>query len=152
MPLSLVILFGVFILSMYLLWILNRDPSNSFEINHAELLPNLPWKTLYIQADKAVLRVLVQMPPKLRVEATRVQYVFHEWAPADRPLLGVFMSFEPGLISKTPGPIILYLGNIYQESERHSLDFQEEVATTYLHELGHYFGLSEADLRDRGLG
>ena len=29
--------------------------------------------------------------------------------------------------------------------------FREEVHTTYLHELGHYLGLDEDDLFDRGL-
>jgi predicted Zn-dependent protease with MMP-like domain len=29
--------------------------------------------------------------------------------------------------------------------------FREEVATTLLHELGHYLGLDEGDLTDRGL-
>ena len=99
-----------------------------------------------------VAEIVERMPPELKSEATRVQCIFRQWAPADRPALGVYMSFEPGVVSAAPGPIILYLGDILLQCERYSLNFQEQVRKTYLHELGHHFGLTETDLKERGLG
>ena len=50
-----------------------------------------------------------------------------------------------------PPQIILYLENIWDLAEADEEVFRDEVHTTYLHELGHYLGLNEDDLFDRGL-
>ncbi len=50
-----------------------------------------------------------------------------------------------------PSQIILYLYNLWDFAEGDVTIFQEEVRTTYLHELGHYLGLDEDDLSERGL-
>ena len=50
-----------------------------------------------------------------------------------------------------PSQIILYLYNLWDFAEGDETIFQEEVRTTYLHELGHYLGLDEDDLSERGL-
>jgi hypothetical protein len=50
-----------------------------------------------------------------------------------------------------PPQIILFLENLWDFAEQEEAIFQEEVQTTYLHELGHYLGLNEDDLFDRGL-
>jgi predicted Zn-dependent protease with MMP-like domain len=47
--------------------------------------------------------------------------------------------------------VILFLGNLWDEVEGDVELFLSEVRTTYLHELGHYLGLDEDDLADRGL-
>lgn len=69
--------------------------------------------------------------------------------------LGLFVGMEFGAEESTtfplPAQIILFLENLWDQAEGDETAFVEEVRTTYLHELGHYLGLDEADLFDRGL-
>jgi predicted Zn-dependent protease with MMP-like domain len=53
--------------------------------------------------------------------------------------------------SPIPSQIILFLENLWEQSESDEEDFKEEVRTTLLHELGHYLGWDEDDLMERGL-
>lgn len=70
--------------------------------------------------------------------------------------LGLFVGPDFGSEESTRSPlppqIILFLENLWQQAEGDEEIFREEVRTTYLHELGHYLGLDEDDLFDRGLG
>ena len=45
-----------------------------------------------------------------------------------------------------PSQIILFLENIRNVAGNDENTFREEIRVTFLHELGHYFGLDEADL------
>jgi predicted Zn-dependent protease with MMP-like domain len=50
-----------------------------------------------------------------------------------------------------PPQIILFIDNLRDMTEGDEERFREEVRTTILHEIGHYFGLDEDDLEVRGL-
>jgi predicted Zn-dependent protease with MMP-like domain len=50
-----------------------------------------------------------------------------------------------------PPQIILFIHNLRDMAEGDEETFRKEVRTTILHEIGHFFGLDEADLEDRGL-
>jgi predicted Zn-dependent protease with MMP-like domain len=50
-----------------------------------------------------------------------------------------------------PPQILLFLENLWEQAEGDEAVYREEVRTTYLHELGHYLGLDEDDLSERGL-
>ena len=50
-----------------------------------------------------------------------------------------------------PPQIILFLENLWDFAAEDEVVFQEEVRTTFLHELGHYLGLDEGELTERGL-
>jgi len=50
-----------------------------------------------------------------------------------------------------PPQIILFVENIWDMVEGDEKGFREEIRTTFLHELGHYFGLDEDGLIERGL-
>ena len=50
-----------------------------------------------------------------------------------------------------PPQIILFLDNIWDQAEASEDEFLKEVHTTFLHELGHYLGLDEDGLIERGL-
>lgn len=50
-----------------------------------------------------------------------------------------------------PPQIILFLKNLWDQAEQDEDWFLDEVHTTYLHELGHYLGLDEDELTERGL-
>ena len=65
--------------------------------------------------------------------------------------VGADLAFERDSASPLPSQIILFLENIWEEAGADENTFREEVRTTFLHELGHYLGLDEDDLFDRGL-
>lgn len=73
----------------------------------------------------------------------------------DPDLLGLFVgpSCAEGIDSGDPLPpeILLFLENLWDYAEGDEEIFREEVRVTYYHELGHYLGLEEDDLEDRGL-
>lgn len=70
-------------------------------------------------------------------------------------LLGLFVgpSRREGLEGGDPLPpeILLFLGNLWEYAEGDEEVFCEEVRVTYFHELGHYLGLEEGDLEERGI-
>ena len=67
--------------------------------------------------------------------------------------LGLFTGAEFAEENDVPLPpqIILFLENIWGLVETDEKHFCDEVRTTYLHELGHYLGLDEEELTERGL-
>ena len=73
----------------------------------------------------------------------------------DPDLLGLFVgpNCAEGVESGDPLPpeILLFLENLWDYAEGDEELFREEVRVTYFHELGHYIGLEEGDLEDRGL-
>ncbi|HEV8612802.1 MAG TPA: metallopeptidase family protein, partial [Gemmatimonadales bacterium] len=71
----------------------------------------------------------------------------------DPDLLGLFVGAALAEPDESPLPpqIILFLENLWDFAEENEEYYCEEVRTTYLHELGHYLGLDEIDLEERGL-
>ena len=68
--------------------------------------------------------------------------------------LGLFLGesmADPPSSHPQPTQIILFLENLWQFAEHDEAVYLDEVRTTYLHELGHYFGFDEDDLEERGL-
>ena len=61
-----------------------------------------------------------------------------------------FPDSESGAL-QLPAQIILFLENIWELAEEEEAIYREEIRTTLLHELGHYLGLDEIDLEERGL-
>lgn len=73
----------------------------------------------------------------------------------DPDLLGLFVgpNFAEGAEGGDPLPpeILLFLENLWDYAAGDEEIFREEVRVTYYHELGHYLGLEEGELEDRGL-
>jgi len=68
--------------------------------------------------------------------------------------LGLFLGesmADPPSSHPQPTQIILFLENLWQFARHNEAAYLDEVRTTYLHELGHYFGFDEDDLEQRGL-
>lgn len=120
------------------------------------------WKWLTETALAEVERTLKRVPADLRASAEQVPVTF-EPHPSQAILDD---GFEPDLLGLFVGPacdeslqdsadipsqIILFLENLWDFAEGDEAIYREEVQTTYLHELGHYLGLDEQDLVDRGL-
>jgi predicted Zn-dependent protease with MMP-like domain len=103
-----------------------------------------------------------QLPPEIRPLARGVA-VHYERTPAaevlaegfEPDILGLFTGTPYGaeLVQDNPTPpqILLYLDSLWEFAGEDVDVFREEVRTTYLHELGHYFGWDEDDVAARGL-
>ena len=106
---------------------------------------------LKARAEQVIEETLAELPPEIRVEAASIPCLFQDWCEEDRELLGVYTDFAPGEVSQARGPIILYLAALEEFCEGEGTVFEEEVRTTFLHELGHHFGWDEGELEERGL-
>lgn len=119
------------------------------------------WVEALKHAEREVSDVLNALPPELRDQAKELT-VSYERKPARRLVeegieedtLGLFVGSalaEELHAAPIPQQIILYLENLWDFAEGDLEIFREEVRATFLHELGHYLGLDEDDLFDRGL-
>lgn len=120
----------------------------------------LDWKKLQTLALAEVEATLAALPAPLREPAARLPVTFerkpNRGLQADgieADTLGLFCGPDFADEAHTPLPpqIILFLENIWDAAGGEGKMFREEVRTTYLHELGHYLGLDEDELADRGL-
>lgn len=122
---------------------------------------NPPWSELLSTAQGEIEATLRALPGALR-DAARTVPVVYERHPnraliedgLDADLLGLFVGdprAEAGQGSALPPQILLFLENLWDFAEGDLDLYGEEVRTTYLHELGHYLGLDEIDLEERGL-
>ena len=122
---------------------------------------DLNWPRLLSLAEGEVADILQGLPAALRKQAQEVT-VSYERKPnrrlvaegIDSDTLGLFVgsAFADELhAAPIPQQIILYLENIWGLAEGDEEFFREDVRDTFLHELGHYLGLDEDDLTDRGL-
>jgi predicted Zn-dependent protease with MMP-like domain len=113
-------------------------------------------------ATEEIETILQRLPVPLR-ERAQVLPVTFEAVPSPElqddgiasDTLGLFVGPDYGdeQLSSSPVPpqIILFLDNLWDFAEQDEEIFREEVHTTYLHELGHYLGLDEDGLFERGL-
>jgi len=120
------------------------------------------WEHLKKLAATEVEATLAALPAPLRERATALPITFEHVPNAsfvaegiEPDTLGVFtgpaFADEEHSASPLPPQIILFLDNIWDMAEGDEQAFLDEVHTTYLHELGHYLGLDEDDLFERGL-
>ena len=120
------------------------------------------WKQLRALAAEEVEATLSALPAPLRERAAALPVTFEPRPNEDQcqdgiepDTLGLFVgpefAYEETTAFPLPPQIILFLENLWEMAEEDEEFFREEVHTTYLHELGHYLGLDEDDLFDRGL-
>jgi predicted Zn-dependent protease with MMP-like domain len=118
------------------------------------------WEDLLRLAQAEVDGTLSALPPDLGQRALSLPVVY-ERVPGRALLadglepdtLGLFIGpdFADEDHATFPPQIILFLENIWDMVEGDEEVFRDEVRTTFLHELGHYLGLDEEDLDERGL-
>jgi len=103
---------------------------------------------------------LANLPKPLREQAQKLPVTFERVPNAElqadgiaSDILGLFVGaeFADEGFSVLPSQIILFLENLWDVAEGDEEVFCEEVRITFLHELGHFFGLDEDDLTERGL-
>ena len=121
------------------------------------------WSHLLALAESEVNRTIRSLPSDLREHVGKLPVSFERQP--DKALqedgiepdtLGLFVGepySETGTtMAPLPAQIILFLENIRDAAEGDDAVYQEEIRATLLHELGHYLGLDETDLEERGLG
>jgi predicted Zn-dependent protease with MMP-like domain len=121
---------------------------------------NLNWKKLCAVASAEVEATLTALPKPLRERAEKLPVTFERRPNAglqadgiEADTLGLFTGPEFADEENVPLPpqIILFLENIWDLAGGKEKVFREETQTTFLHELGHYLGLDEGELTERGL-
>ena len=125
-----------------------------------KLIVNANWKKLQALASAEVKVTLAALPKPLRERAEQLPLTFECQPDAglqadgiEPDTLGLFTGPEFADEGNVPMPpqIILFLENLWDFAEGDEEGFRDEVHTTFLHELGHYLGLNEEELTDRGL-
>jgi predicted Zn-dependent protease with MMP-like domain len=118
------------------------------------------WEELKHLALEEIETTLTELPRPLREQAQGLPVTFERVPNLDfqsdgiePETLGLFTGaeFADEGASVLPPQIILFLENIWKLSAGDVETYKEEIQTTFLHELGHFFGLDEYDLTARGL-
>jgi len=118
------------------------------------------WNNLEALALAEVETTLAALPAPLRERAQKLPVTFErrpnralQTDGIEPDTLGLFAGPEFAEEEAVPMPpqIILFLENLWDFAEEDEEIFRDEVHTTYLHELGHYLGLDEDELTERGL-
>jgi len=118
------------------------------------------WETLCQIATREIENTIQHMPEQLRESVKNLPVLF-ETSPNEALItegmapdtLGYFSGreFSDAGDEVLPPQIVLFLRNIEDFAEYDLPVYQVEVKTTFLHEVGHYFGLDEGELEARGL-
>ena len=114
-------------------------------------------------ASSIVEETRAGLPVSVRAAAAECRAVLltmEAWAAeqgeaVDQELMGLFLG-QSRVEGPPAGPdeapqILLFLDNLWAWAEEDREIFAEEVEITFLHELGHYLGLDEDEVADRGL-
>ena len=120
------------------------------------------WRNLQHVALEEVEAILAELPAALRERAQALPVTFERRPNAaqrrdgiEPDTLGLFIGPEFAEQETTSWPlppqIMLFLENILEQAESNEENFRQEVHTTFMHELGHYLGLDEDGLFERGL-
>ncbi len=102
--------------------------------------------------DRVIREVLQELPPDLRASLASVQIVVQEKPGGE--LLGLFegVSLRESPLDEErlfPDRITLFEDNL-KKSYDNRQELARQIRLTLLHELGHFFGFSEKELKDRG--
>ena len=121
-------------------------------------------ESLVSLAREEVIRLFDEIPDDIRRRLNPIPITFEDRPNADMIRGGIDGDRTLGLFTGIPYPnsmamsqrlppqIILFIGNIWRYSGGQTPTFLAQVRKTLLHEIGHYLGLGEGDLRHRGLG
>jgi predicted Zn-dependent protease with MMP-like domain len=116
--------------------------------------------------DRAVEDALEDLPPQLRGYLSNVAIAVED-LPADDDLLSSDPPLSPSILgifrgaslpdkgsmdpwSHFPSSIVLYQANL-ERAARDRRELIEQIGVTLVHEVGHFLGLDEHDLWERGL-
>ena len=118
------------------------------------------WKRLEREADEEVAAVLRRLPAAVHESVREIPIVFEAYPSDDMvedgvepDLLGLFVGDAYAEDGQHPAlrQIYLFLLNIWDDAAEDPAEYRTQVRQTLLHEIGHYLGLEEEDLEERGL-
>jgi|ERR1039458_2470857 predicted Zn-dependent protease with MMP-like domain len=106
--------------------------------------------------DRVIQETLRELAPDLRDALASVEILVQDRPKGKGDLLGLFegLSLKESPIHESrlfPDRITLFEANL-RDSYPDRKELAKQVRLTLLHELGHFFGFSEKDLKDRGYG
>jgi len=109
----------------------------------------IDWEDL---AQRQIVEIQGELPESIRARAKEVPVFFSR---ARGKWLGVFQGYSlmagpPALPDEMPR-ITLFVETLAEAAGYRRTLFLREVRTTYLHELGHYFGWDEGQIANVGL-
>jgi predicted Zn-dependent protease with MMP-like domain len=104
--------------------------------------------------EALVEQALDDLPPPFRERLTNVAIIVEDLPPAGRETKGLLLGLFHGVprteksvfYSTPPDHIFLYQKNI-EAISRTEAEVRRQIRDTLLHEVGHYFGLNEEELR-----
>lgn len=104
------------------------------------------WESLFDEAEKTIQTIIDELPASVKEKALEVgcsldKYTMREgWH-----MLGCYMAW-------TNGPIVIYVGQIFEDCHQDLSGAMESVKQVYKHELAHAVGnLEEYEVKERGL-
>jgi predicted Zn-dependent protease with MMP-like domain len=119
------------------------------------------WKFLLTAAREEVAEVIASLPAELESVVKNLPITYDPRNNGDlraldlHDTLGLFVGKSllatDEQAEDVPAQVILFLVNIWAFAEADEATYRLEVRTTFLHELGHFLGLEENDLEERGL-
>ncbi|HAB19145.1 MAG TPA: metallopeptidase family protein [Verrucomicrobiota bacterium] len=118
------------------------------------------WSELLEAAQDEVQQTIRALPDDLRHHAAGLAITYESFPGQallddgwDHDLLGMFIGdpIDGPEMSGAPRQIQLFLENLWDAAAGDRERFREEVRITLLHEFGHYLGLEEDDMEERGL-
>lgn len=111
--------------------------------------------------DAAVDAALLRIPDKLARLLTNVvvivedEYEPQRWEDPDTELFGVFEGFSLAERAEAawqlPDRIVIFRGPLTRHC-RSRAELEHEITVTVMHEVGHFFGISEERLHELGWG
>ncbi len=115
--------------------------------------------------ERIVLKLIDELPEHFRKDMENVSIVLEERPSLDLlrkvgvrggKLLGIYQGVPLtkrglGYNGVLPDRIILFMREIEEEAERENVPLVEKIKNVLYHEIGHYFGLSEEELRKLGV-
>ena len=113
----------------------------------------IDWEDL---AQRQIVEIQRALPESIRAHATEVPVFFSRARNGKGgTCLGVFEGYSlmegpPAQPDEMPR-ITLFIDTLAQAANQRRTVFLHEVRTTYLHELGHYFGWDEGQIANVGL-
>ncbi len=104
------------------------------------------WESLFDKTEAMILKVMGELPLKVREKAEEVSCSLDKYTGVPNyKILGAYMKW-------TEGPIIIYVGQIYEDCNEDVDEMLKSVRQVYLHELAHVVGnLEEYQVKERGL-
>ncbi len=121
------------------------------------------WAQLTDAAEEEVAALLAALPPDIRERIAGLPITFEPKPNAAMAAAGIHPDYTMGLFTgvpfsmaiavsqRLPPQIILFLENLWAYAQHDPARFRAQLRRTLLHEIGHYLGLSEAEVGGRGL-